>query len=96
MEQVPDDFLECWATCFWAAHIRAQVSVGGHLLSEDARVERLTKLVYQLTALRKDEMMGETVLKTISAMNDRFVPRLGLNRTQVDETHTKASQEWGT
>lgn len=92
LEQLPDDFLECWATCFWAAHARAQVSIDGRPLSDDPRTERLTRQIYQLTTLRKDELDCETVLKIIAAMSNRLAVRLGISGDRVLQLHSTVAQ----
>ena len=91
LEQLPDDFLECWATCFWAAHARAQVSIDGRPLSDYPRTERLTRQIYQLTAMRKDELQCGTVLKTFEAMNERLAVRLGLSGDRSVQAHRAAA-----
>ncbi|MEP7247052.1 MAG: hypothetical protein ABI885_25670, partial [Gammaproteobacteria bacterium] len=73
---LPEDILECWATCIWAFHACAQAAASVPTLN-DLR-PRLTGLVlksYALMDLGDDELDGPLFLRVLTAMSVRFGAR---------------------
>jgi hypothetical protein len=82
-DQMSDDIVECWATCFWAVQACLNASV---VPAVDA-TRRLCDRVYQLTALTGPELMDQSVVHLIGRLNDRFCVRLGLSASALDRAH---------
>ncbi|MDE0411702.1 MAG: hypothetical protein OXI37_05765 [Gammaproteobacteria bacterium] len=93
-DQMPDDILECWATCFWASQI-CTLAINSHdkLAFRSQRMIDLMQKIYALTSLRSDELNDGIVINVISQMNERFADRLGLDSSQVEHSHTKIIKE---
>ncbi|ABM39545.1 phospholipase D-like domain-containing protein [Polaromonas naphthalenivorans] len=87
LEQVPDDFLEVWATCFWVAIARSLATVDGKTGGLDEQARKFADLVYRLTALRPDELRGEIVLSMLTRLNERYAARLGVDGNELLRLH---------
>ena len=87
LEQVPDDFLEVWATCFWVAIARSLATVDGKTGGLDEKARKFADLVYRLTALRPDELRGEIVLSMLTRLNERYAARLGVDGNELLRLH---------
>ena len=90
MEQVPDDYLECWATCYWAVLARVCLldkssSVQPGVIS--SKDQSLITCTYALTGLRSDQLLEGTVPEIMQVMNDRFATRLGVDPVKIIEIH---------
>ena len=78
-DQIPDDFIECWATCYWCiqACLVAPMSQPEH-----ARLKRLLnpllEKVCRFTMPTKEELVGEDVMKLMEGMSARHSERLGI------------------
>ena len=78
-DQIPDDFIECWATCYWCiqACLVAPLSRPEH-----ARLERflnpLLEKVCRFTLPSKEELVGADVMRLMEAMNAHHSKRLGI------------------
>ena len=78
-DQIPDDFIECWATCYWCiqACLVAPLSQPDH-----ARLERylkpLLKKVCLFTLPTKEELVGEDVIRVMEGMSANHSERLGI------------------
>lgn len=89
-DQIPDDILECWATCFWAIQTCAlAVNSNDKLKKNSLRMIDLMQKTYALTGLRGDELNSDLVITVIEQMNERFADRLGLDGSQVEGGHAK-------
>lgn len=89
-DQIPDDILECWATCFWAIQTCTLAIKSHDKLAQNA--ERMTALInqaYSLTGLRHEELQGESVLSVIKQMSERFSARLGIDQSEVEKAHVQ-------
>lgn len=85
---LPEDVLECWATCFWAIcamrvavdDIRAsfQVTNSEYMLTAD---------LYRFTRLLPEQALGAVVHEVFSGMNRRYGDRLGVSAERVDQEH---------
>jgi hypothetical protein len=94
-DQIPDDILECWATCFWAAQAAACASES----NKDLRRTVLPKLtaicrpVYLLTGLSPEELESDRVTGILGRLNERFAGRLRLDSTQITKAHMRTIKE---
>ena len=82
-DQVPDDLLECWATCFWAIQARIQGAGEKPVLG----LSTLTEQVYALTRLRPEELHGNRILQLMECLGNRFAVRLGLDSQAIIRAH---------
>lgn len=87
-DQIPDDIVECWATCYWClqACLTAPLST-----PERERIVRflrpLAGLAYRLTLPTSKELLGEDVMNVIYAMNKSYCVRLGLDPAAIEAGH---------
>ena len=78
-DQIPDDFIECWATCYWCiqACLVAPLSKPAH-----ARLERFLKPLLEKVCLftlpTKEELVGEDVMTLMEGMSAHHSERLGI------------------
>ncbi|MFZ2156727.1 MAG: hypothetical protein WAV72_11475 [Bradyrhizobium sp.] len=87
-EQLTDDVLECWATCFWCLHAclgapcskEEHAALARHIL---ALAERL----YRLTGLKMVELLGSDIEFLMDRMSERFNGRLGLDHAALSKGH---------
>jgi hypothetical protein len=90
MEQVPDDFVECWATGYWACLTRvctAPLPPVGKETAIQHRALRLVEKTYALTALKRSKLTECPVPKVMQLMNDRFAARLGVDAAVLMNLH---------
>lgn len=86
-DQIPDDLLECWATCYWAVLLCLNTA---NRIPNDPRVNSFAKIVeriYKLTGLRNDELLSLPVTSIIEALNKRFSKRLEFNGDEIKREH---------
>lgn len=95
-KKIPDDILECWGTCLWAANVAyaAAAAYGEHQSYKDI-VARLRDSVYALTALRRDEFGSPIITRMMDAMSNHFAARLGVSADELIKAHAKASTARG-
>ncbi|MFZ1991930.1 MAG: hypothetical protein WAW96_19415, partial [Alphaproteobacteria bacterium] len=87
-EQLTDDILECWATCFWCLHacLGAPCSKDEHAVL--ARyILALAERLYRLTGLKKDELLAPDIELVMQHMSERFNGRLGLDSAALSKSH---------
>lgn len=91
-DQIPDDILECWATCLWAVQACA-IAVDSHrkLAQNSRRIISLLQNTYALTGLRSDELQGEKIGLVFANLNARFAKRLGLDSEKMEQAHARLS-----
>lgn len=83
-DQIPDDFIECWATCYWCiqACLVAPLSQPAH-----ARLERFLKPLLEKVCLftlpTKEELIGEDVMTLMEGMSTHHSERLGISSEAV-------------
>lgn len=78
-EQIPNDILEGWATCFWAANACLVTAYANPTLNKtSSRIESLRNKIYLMTALTPDELKSQSIIKVIEGLNNRFCDRLGI------------------
>jgi hypothetical protein len=85
---LPEDVLECWATCFWAVcAIRAAVNDMGAPFQVTKPENMLAADLYRFTRLLPQQALGTVVNEVFSGMNRRYGDRLGVSVERVDKEH---------
>ena len=93
-DQIPDDFIECWATCYWCiqACLVAPLSQPEH-----ARLERflnpLLEKVCRFTLPTKEELIGDNVITLMEGMSVHHAGRLGIPPEAVVTGHRSFIRE---
>jgi hypothetical protein len=90
-DQIPDDVLECWASCLWA--LQAVVDVASRTAELRTLMPAFQKLganIYALTGLRPDEFLDARVAKTFDAFSQRFAQPLKLDPGRLLASHQAA------
>lgn len=87
-DQIPDDIVECWATCYWCfqACMRASISE-----SEKTRITKhlspIASYAYTMTLPTKAELLSEDVMTIIQGMNARYAEKLGIEPAAIENGH---------
>ncbi|MCY4559687.1 MAG: hypothetical protein OXF79_25635 [Chloroflexi bacterium] len=93
-DQIPDDFIECWATCYWC--IQACL-VAPLCQPEHARLERflnpLLEKVCRFTLPTKEELIGNNVITLMEGMSVHHAGRLGIPPEAVVNGHRSFIRE---
>jgi hypothetical protein len=92
-ERIPEDILECWGTCLWAAN--AACDAAGRYGEPQRFRDIAAKLrdnVYTLTGLRRGEFNSPAIAGVMEAMSNRFATRLGVSPTDIHTAHSKAAE----
>lgn len=83
-DQIPDDIVECWATCYWCLHACATAPISSR---EHKRVSQyfrpLAELACRLTLPTKEELLGDDVASVMNAMSENYGARLGVDATAI-------------
>jgi hypothetical protein len=90
-DQISDDILECWATCFWATQA-AVCAAGAHKDLRRGVLAMLTimaRQTYLLTDLGADQLESDPVTSVLEGLNERFGSRLGLDPMQIRKAHAQ-------
>jgi hypothetical protein len=93
-DQIPDDLIECWATCYWClqACLHAPVSA-----KQKERMERfirpLAELAYFLTLPTQAELIGDDVESVMAAMSMRYAAQQGIKPDAIWIGHKKLVDE---
>ncbi len=90
-DQIPDDVLECWASCLWA--LQAILDVCSRTAEFRALMPAFQKLgtnIYALTGLRQDEFFDARVAKTFDAFSQKFAKPLNLDPIRLIASHKAA------
>ncbi|HAA70687.1 MAG TPA: hypothetical protein DCE55_16235 [Planctomycetaceae bacterium] len=82
-DQVPDDYLECWAYCFWSIHARIQAERDKPVLGAQQLVER----IYKYSGLSKEDQLDKRVTTVMEGLGDRYAERLGLVHEEIMKLH---------
>jgi hypothetical protein len=87
-DQLTNDVLECWATCFWCL----QACFGAPCSkNEQAALTRfiptLGDRVYRLTGLTPSELLADDIELVMERMSERFAQRLGLDPVTLRKRH---------
>ncbi|HWA88564.1 MAG TPA: hypothetical protein VG889_00915 [Rhizomicrobium sp.] len=87
-QQLSDDILESWATCFWSLQAARAAPCSA---TERAKLGKyltpLAQKVYRTTGLTRDEFASERVLTVMDRVNARFSERLGIDAKAIMEAH---------
>jgi hypothetical protein len=87
-DQISDDILESWATCFWAIQACLNAPVTPQARAKFAPVFMpVAEKVYRLTGLRTEEMLAENITAVMNRMSERFASRLGLGANALKTGH---------
>jgi hypothetical protein len=93
-DRIPDDIMECWATCFWAAQAAmCALEAQKNLRAAARRFTALSRQIYLLTALWPEELECNSIKETIAKLSERFAGRLDLNAPQIAEAHRQTIKE---
>ena len=89
-DQIPDDILECWATCYWATAVRrAAIDSKGLPVDAGRNAGKLAAEVYRLTGLSAAELNQDQVTHILRGLSHRFCTRLGSLPESVLELHLR-------
>jgi len=87
-DQIPDDIIECWATCYWCFQACM------HSPIPKTKKVQLTKYLgpvasfaYRMTLPTKAEMLGENVITIINGMSARYAKRIGVDPAAIENGH---------
>jgi hypothetical protein len=90
-DQIPDDVLECWASCVWAFQAIMEVaSRTAEFRMLMAAFQKLGTTIYALTRLRRDEFFDTRVAKTFEAFSQKFAKSLNLEPARLLARHQAA------
>lgn len=87
-DQIPEDLVECWATCYWClqACLNAPLSK-----TERERLGRylkpLAEVAYRLTLPTKEELLGDDVTTIMDGMSASYGERMGLTSVAITDGH---------
>lgn len=85
---LPEDVLECWATCFWAiCAIRVTVNDAGTSFSVSNSQAALAADLYRFTRLLPQQALGPVVHQVFAGMNRRYAERLGVSAERIEQEH---------
>ncbi len=88
-DQIPDDYLEFWACCFWAIHARMQAAGEKPVLGSQQILER----IYQYSGLSKQDRQCPTVTNVMNRLGERFAEEKSLDLSHHDIMKSHASFE---
>lgn len=87
-DQIPDDIVECWATCYWCLQACLTAPLSGR---ERKRISQylkpLAQLAYRLTLPTKEELLGDDVVAVMAAMSASYGKRLGIDAATIIGGH---------
>lgn len=87
-DQIPNDILECWATCYWCLQACLTVPVSQRERRYLTKfIEPLAKLAYLLTLPTKAELLSTEVTDVMSAMSAAYGDRLGIKAETITRAH---------
>jgi hypothetical protein len=85
---LPEDVLECWATCFWAlCAMRVAVNEAGALFPVSNSEAALGADIYRFTRLLPKQALGAVVHDVFVGMNGRYAERLGVSAERIEHEH---------
>ena len=93
-DQLADDILESWATCFWCvqACLAARCSKGERATLAKFIVP-LAEKVYRLTGLTRDELLADNITTVMGRMSERFAARLSIDGTGLKKAHNSLARD---
>lgn len=89
-DQLPDDLIKCWSTCYWAlqACMAAPVSAATRQRDID-RFQRIAEQAYRLTLPSRCELLSYKVYEVMDAMSARYSTPLGIEADQIQDGHKR-------
>ena len=93
-DQMPDDFNECWGTCYWCfqACLNAPLSK-----SEGERIGKYLKPLCRETLLltlpSREELISDEIMSVLDRMNDRYASGLRLDPAAIKSDHRDLVRE---
>lgn len=85
---LPEDVLECWATCFWAiCAMRVATDDAGVSFDFSAREALLADDLYRFSRLLPQQALGAVVRDVFAGMSRRYAERLGANPGRIEQDH---------
>lgn len=89
-EGLPEDVLECWATCYWAlCASRVAVNERGERYKLSQNDERLALNVYRYTQLVPSAALNESLDEVFAGMSHRYGERIGAASDDVRNEHSQ-------
>ena len=87
-DQIPGDFNECWATCYWAfqACIHAPMSIKERDRIGD-RLKTMAETAFLLTLPSRDELLSGDIISVIDQMNESYASAIGIDPTTIANGH---------
>jgi hypothetical protein len=87
-DSLPEDVLECWATCYWSlCATRVFINDKGNATPASWYEQRLARSLYGQTRLLPDELSGTAVEAIFDGMSTRYGERLGVDAKVVRSEH---------
>lgn len=87
-DQIPDDILECWATCYWCLQACLTAPVSPRERERLTRyVKPLAEVAYLLTLPTKAELLSSAVVDLMCAMSETYGKRLGIEGATIAREH---------
>ncbi len=87
-DQIPADFNECWATCYWCIQVcliapsseaeRQRIAI---------RLKSTAENCLRLTLPSRDELLGDEILMMMERMSNRFAKGLRIDSTSIMKGH---------
>lgn len=85
---LPEDVLECWATCFWAiCAVRVATDDAGASFEVSAREALLADDLYRFSRLLPQQALGAVVHDVFAGMSRRYAERLGASPERIEQEH---------
>ena len=87
-DQIPDDIVECWATCYWClqACLTAPLSSREHKRLTQY-MKSIAESAYRLTLPTSEELLGDDVTGVMDAMSISYGERLGISPLAISKSH---------
>lgn len=87
-DQVPGDFNECWATCYWAFQACIHAPMSGKERERIAdRLKSMAETAFLLTLPSQDELLSNEIVSVINQMNESYASAMGVAPTMVTNGH---------
>lgn len=87
-DQIPDDIVECWATCYWCfqACLHSPSSKKEKTLISK-HMAPIASYAYRMTLPTKVELLSDDVMTIIHGMNARYAEKLGIEMAAIENAH---------
>lgn len=87
-DQIPDDIVECWATCYWCFQACMQASISE---IEKTRITKhlgpIASYAYTMTLPTKAELLSDNITTILDSMNARYAEQLGIEPAAIENGH---------